>query len=135
MKTPLHVIAELLAKRLSSDTDKRRLSQEIAAYLLDTGRTGELDSLARDLISARANDGVVEVSAVSARKLSEAALKDIRSQVRELYSSAQKIIITEVQDPSVIGGVRLEFPGRQLDLSVRSKLNHFKQKASAHGTF
>src|SRR5437660_859208 len=123
MKLPLHQIGSLLAKRtLTPNVDKQRLSQEIAAYLLDTGRTGELDSLARELIRYRAEQGVVEVSAVSAHRLSADILAAIQKRVQALYPAAKRIMINEVQNPAVIGGVRLELVDRQLDLSIRTKL-------------
>lgn len=128
MKIPRNQIAPVLAKMsLKSGANAKQLGQEIAAYLLAENRTGELDSLARDLIAYRAdNNGVVEVTAVSAHELPPEVRKDIEQQVRTRYSGAKEIIINERIDPEQIGGVRLELVGRQLDLTIRNKLNHFK---------
>lgn len=135
MKIPLHQVAATLVPRtLRPDVSKQRLSQEIAAFLLDAGRTGELESLVRDLIYYRARHGVVEIAAVSARKLSDTVLTDIHKQVQALFPDAKRVIITEELDPAVIGGVKLELVDRQLDLTVRSKLNHFKQLAISERT-
>lgn len=132
MKTPRRKIASLLAERsLKSGADAGKLSREIAAYLLQTGRTGELSSLLRDVQQIRAEHGIVEVMAATAHELSAAARKDIEAYIRQLYPDAQQIIISEVRDADVIGGVRLELANQQLDLSVRGKLNRFKQRASA----
>jgi F0F1-type ATP synthase delta subunit len=131
MRTPRHIVADLLATRTLAESPKLpSLSRSIAAYLLETGRTGELESLLRDVIRIRAEHGVVEVIAVSAHKLTAAVEADITHQVRQQYPTAKKIIITEQLDPEVVAGVRLEFPGEQLDLSVRAQLNHFKQLTS-----
>lgn len=128
MKTPRHTIAALLGKRsLTVGLNTKQFSRSIAAYLLENGRTGELDSLLRDVMEYRAEHGVVEVVAVSARGLSPQVQTDIRAQVKRLHPDAKDIIISEVHDPSIIGGVRLELPNQQLDLSVRGKLNRFKQ--------
>lgn len=128
MKTPRSQIAPVLAKlSLQPSASEKRLSQEVAAYLLDENRTGELDSLLRDVIAFRAEHGIVEVTAVSAHELSPEVRKDIERQVRELYPSAKEIIINERIDQEQIGGVRLELVGRQLDLTVRGKLNRFKE--------
>lgn len=126
MKTSRSELVPVLAK-LSAKMPMKKFSREIAGYLLDENRTGELDSLARDLVDYRAKQGIVEVNAVSAHKLSATALKEIRSKVRQFYPQAHQIIINQQLDENQIGGVRLELPGRQLDLSLRAKLNKFKQ--------
>jgi len=104
-----------------------RLSSETAAYLLGNGRTNELDSLLRDVWQYWAEHGYVEIIAVSAFALSAKVQADIRRQIRALYPKAKQIIITERRDPEVVGGVRLELANQQLDLSVRAKLNEFRQ--------
>jgi F0F1-type ATP synthase delta subunit len=131
MKTPRHIVADLVATRtLAANPRLPSLSRSIAAYLLESGRTGELESLLRDVIQIRAEHGVVEVVAVSVHKLTAAVEADIKRQVRKHYPAAKKIVITEQLDAEVVAGVRLEFPGEQLDLSVRAQLNHFKQLMS-----
>lgn len=128
MKTPRHQVAALLAKKsLAGSINKARFSKEIAAYLLDAGRTGELDSLLRDVTRYRADHGIVEVTAVSAYELSPAVLRDVKAQARALHPNAKHIIINQRRDPEILGGVRLELVDKQLDLSIRNKLNRFKE--------
>jgi F0F1-type ATP synthase delta subunit len=126
MKVPRNELIPVLAK-LSGQLPAKKFINEAAAYLLDENRTGELDSLARDLIDYRAKNGIVEVLAVSAHQLSEPVLKDVRQKVKQIYPNARTIIIDQQIDENQIGGVRLEFPGRQLDLSLRAKVNKLKQ--------
>lgn len=127
MKIPRHQIAAELAQRTLGTLDVKAFATEVAAYLLDTGRTGELDSLLRDIMQYRAEHGIVEVIAASAHPLTAEVKADIEAKVKAMYPDAKQIIISEVQDDSVIGGVRLDLANEQLDLSVRAKLNHFKQ--------
>ncbi len=135
MKTPRNQIASVIAKlSLNSDVKSEDLGQEIAAYLLSEKRTGELDSLLRDVVSYRADQGIVEVTAVSANRLTPETRDEIRVQVHELYEGAQKIIINERVNKNIVGGVRLELIGRQLDLSVRAKLNRFKKLTTLERT-
>jgi F0F1-type ATP synthase delta subunit len=68
-----------------------------------------------------------EVIAISAHTLNDGIKHDIEAQIRELYPEAERVIITPQHDTSAIGGVRLELANQQLDLSVRGKLNLFKQ--------
>ena len=130
MKIPRHVIAAALAQRsLQADSVEalRKLGTEIAAYLLQERRTGELDSVLRDITQYRADHGIVEVIAVSAFPLSDTVREDIAAQVSQLYPVASQVIISHRSDAAVVAGVKLEFANQQLDLSVRSKLNRLKQ--------
>jgi F-type H+-transporting ATPase subunit delta len=106
-------------------------SKEVAAYLLTERRTSELNSVLRDVQQDWASDGYVEVLASSAHELTAAVKSDISKQIKQLYPQADKIVVTEVHDPEVIGGVRLRLANQQLDLSVEAKLNKFKQLAAA----
>lgn len=113
--------------KLSSELPAKKFTDEVASYLLDNNLTSELDSLTRDLISYRAKNGIVELTAVSAHPLSAMAIKEVKAKVKQLYPKAKRIILNQRIDQDQIGGVRLELPGQQLDLSVRGKLNQFKQ--------
>lgn len=126
-KVPLHVVADALA-------DTSFSAKEIAAYLLETGRTGDLNSLSREVIKVRAERGIVEVTAVCAHELTDEVRNDINARIRALFPRAKQIILNQQLDTDVIGGVRLEFPDTQLDLSVRNKLNRFKALTTSERT-
>jgi F0F1-type ATP synthase delta subunit len=126
-KVPRSRLSKVVAGRLQAGEDVNKVATEIAAYLLDENRVGELDSLLRDVQQYRADAGTVEVLARSAHPLTDSVKSDIEAQVRSVYPGAQQIIITELHDESVIGGVKLQLAHEQLDLTVRSKLNRFKQ--------
>jgi F0F1-type ATP synthase delta subunit len=130
-KIPRHIIAASLAQRSLGLVDTPRFAREVAAYLLDTGRTADLESLLRDIMQYRADHGIVEVIATSAHELTPEVQGDIDARIRELYPQARQVIVTPERDTSVVGGVRLQLANQQLDLSVRAKLNRFKQLTSA----
>ena len=130
-KPPRHRIAEVVARRSLESVSARHLSQEIAAYLLDVGRSAELESLLRDILQYRADHGIVEAVATSAHPLNDAVSKDIKAQIGELYPGAKRIIIDEQLDESVVAGIRIELANQQFDASVRTKLDHFKQLTTA----
>ena|SRR5665213_2814064 len=120
-------LAKLVAEQTLKDGLSKKQENEIAAYLLSEQRTSELDSLLRDVGEIWAERGFVDVRAVSAHPINEGVKADIKSEVKKTFPKAHKIMITSVHDPEVIGGIRLEFANRQHDLSVRSKLDKFKQ--------
>jgi F0F1-type ATP synthase delta subunit len=135
MKTPRSQIAPVVADLiLRPDADAKQLSQEIAAYLLDENRTNELDSLMRDIIACRADKGTVEITAVSAHALPQGVEQDIEKLVREHFPGVKEIIINERIDADAVGGVRLELVGQQLDMTIRSKLNRFKELTAVERT-
>jgi F-type H+-transporting ATPase subunit delta len=127
MKAPRTKIANTIADRSLKGTDSASLAKEVAAYLLSEGRVGELDSILRDVQADWADAGFVEVLAASAHPLSSDVKANITKQIKSLYPDAKQVIVTEVLDPEVIGGVRLSLANQQLDLSVEAKLNKFKQ--------
>ncbi len=127
MKHPRTKIAQLIADKTLKSGSSKKLSQEIAAYLLAEGRINELDSVLRDVQADWAAAGFVEVIAASAHPLTTSTKADITKQVTKLCPAAKKIIVTEVHDPEVVGGVRLNLANQQLDLSVEAKLNKFRQ--------
>lgn len=121
------VIAQVIARRSETTTDVRQLGRSVAAYLLDAGRSGELASIMRDVMAYRTEQGQVEVLAVCAHPLTDSVRSIIREKIAEQYPDASTIMVSEILDPGVIGGVRLELANQQLDLTVRAKLNRFKQ--------
>jgi F0F1-type ATP synthase delta subunit len=130
MKLSRVKLAEVLTAHLKKGSPKR-LSGEIAAYLLAEGRTRELDSLLRDMQQLEADHGRVEATAVTAYPLSAKSLAEAKSTLKKAFPSARQIVVSERIDPDVIGGVRLELANQQLDVSVRSRLNKFIQLTTA----
>jgi len=127
MKTSRTTIARIITNQTLKSGSSKKLSQEIAAYLLGERRVGELDSLLRDVQADWAEAGYAEVLAASAHPIAPQVKADIKSHLKRLLPDAKQIIVTEVRDPDVIGGVRLSTANQQLDLTARAKLNKFKR--------
>ncbi|MGK2896089.1 MAG: F0F1 ATP synthase subunit delta, partial [Candidatus Saccharimonadales bacterium] len=96
--------------------------RELAAYLIDTGRLRERELVLQDIERQLATRGMVLATVVSARQLSAEARTLLEDLVKTEYGSVTKVALREVIDESVIGGVRLDMPGKQLDATVRTKL-------------
>src|SRR5690349_1656850 len=105
MKTPRFDIADTIAARSYHRGLSKELAQEIAAMLLVEGRVDDLDSLMRDVQAIWAEHGFVEVLAHSAHPLTAEVKAEIAEHAKTLYPKAEKIVVTEVADPSVVGGV------------------------------
>lgn len=132
MKTPRTRIASTIAAHTYYESGiTKNYAKQVAALLLLEGRTGELDSLLRDIQADWALHGYVEVVARSAHDLSEQNKAEIAKEVQALYPKADRIVVTEMLDESVIGGVQISLADKVLDLSVEAKLNKFKQLTGA----
>ncbi len=90
---------------------------EVAAYLVDTGRTRETELLARAIEDELADQGIVVAIVTSARPLDETLRTAIKQQI-----DATTVELKEVVDPAVLGGVRVDMPGQRLDATLARKL-------------
>ncbi len=127
VKISRKALAKYLVENSTSDT----LASEVAALLIDSNQTAELDSLMRDLNAMRSQVlGIVEVTARSAFSLDQQAKNEIEQLARKLFPSFKELIIHEEHDKTVIGGVNLNFPGMNVDLTLRRKLNKLKELAT-----
>jgi F0F1-type ATP synthase delta subunit len=126
MKTSRLKIAKIIADQTLKSGESKKLARSVGAYLLETGRVGELSSVLRDIQADWAKNGYIEVVASSAHDLTRLVKEDIKSIIKVRYPKAKRIIITEVYDPNIIGGVRLNLADQQLDLSIEAKLTKFK---------
>jgi F0F1-type ATP synthase delta subunit len=127
MKVARSRLAQIIDQKLTNNADLKSVTNEVAAYLLSENRTGELESIMRDVMQLREQRGIIEVQAVDAFPLTDQTRGEIIGYIRQLFPDAQDIIVSEVRDASVIGGTKLILANQQLDMSVRSKLNRFKR--------
>lgn len=117
-------LARYIADSLNSGAAKGKVSKSVAAYLIEAGKTAEVNSLLRDVTEESATrHGYLEVTAVSARELTRETRTEIESLAKKHYPNVKKIVINSEIDPEAVGGVRLLFPQDQLDLSMKTKLN------------
>jgi F-type H+-transporting ATPase subunit delta len=103
------------------------LAKSIAAYLLETNQTVELDSLIRDVKVLREQSGHIEAEVFTAHDLNENALEDVKSLIKTTHPEVRTVAVVQTLDPTVIGGLKIRLAQEQLDMSIRSKLDTFKR--------
>lgn len=118
-----HKIALFAVDQMMSGAKQHDVIKQVAAYLVDTRRTRELDLLVRDIEGELAVQGVVVADITSARQLTEA----LKAQIATLVN-AKSLQVRETVDPSVIGGVRIDIPGKRFDATVQRMLMTLKAK-------
>lgn len=131
MKPSRHKVASIISQKSLSGNLSRKTIKELAAYLISTGRTNDLSSIMRDVNELWAEEGVIEVQVTTAHKLSPRLIVETNRIVKKTYPRAHKIEIIEQINPDLIGGIKLEFANKQLDLSLRTEIDKFKKVALA----
>ena len=117
-KLAQHVSRRLLAGDASSDVVK-----ELAAYLVVTRRTKELALIVRDIEASLAAHGTVVAHVTYARPLEQEATNAIVDYIKTLRSESTDVILKQTIDESVIGGVKIDVPGAQLDATIKTTLD------------
>ncbi len=125
--TTRYELAEIIGRQTISIHDRNTLSKALANFLTEERLDIDLDSLMRDVMQYRFDKGYIEAVAVSAHVLEPKVIKDIKELLSEHFPHAKHIQVIEHIDESLVGGLRIELPQENLDLSVRSKLNLFKR--------
>lgn len=131
MKLARKKLANEITARLESGQTADAIANQVAALLIDSGQTSELNSLTRDVQELRAQrSGIVEVIAASAHTLTGEQRKQIEDTAKKHYPQAKQVIIHHEQNPDVVGGVSLSFANATVDLTIRAKLNQLRTLTS-----
>ena len=70
-------------------------------------------------------EGRVRVMITSKNKLSTSALKDVKEMIEERYE-AKEILITEILDKKILGGIKISINDEIIDLTLKNKLNQLE---------
>lgn len=113
----------MLAKKIAPlfISGNENLAKQLAAYLVDEGRTGEAELLMNDIALEIERLGHSEVQLTSARELSVAVKQELKKIIKNL-TGAKTIELNETIDQSLIGGIIATTPSLEIDLSVRKLL-------------
>lgn len=118
-------IARYVAGQLLDGGSRDKTLKQLAAYLVDQRRTNELASIVRDIAHHLAQAGVVSATVTSAFELSAATKKLIQEYVKQ-QTSAKTVTLSEVIDESVLGGIKITTPGKELDMTVAHQLTKLR---------
>jgi F-type H+-transporting ATPase subunit delta len=116
-------IAHHVTDKLLAGVKLAPVMKEVAAFLVETRRTREFDLLVRDIEGELAAKGVVVADVVSAYPLAD----ELKKQIGELVG-AKDLQLRSTVDPEVLGGMRIDVPGRRFDGTLRHKLAALKAK-------
>ena len=116
-------LAAHAATRLVAGETKNAVLRDVAAYLIDNGRKREANLVVRDIETMLLSHGTAIATVTSARALSKQSRLAIESFIKSSTPGTTRVVLREETDERLIGGVKLELPGSQLDASVKAKLD------------
>jgi len=99
------------------------VTRQVAAYLVDTKRTRELELLVRDVESELLARNVVVANVASARALTDTIKRSVKQFVSDQYSGAT-VQLRESVDPTLLGGVKIKTPDAEIDRTLRRRLTN-----------
>jgi F-type H+-transporting ATPase subunit delta len=115
-------LAQYVADTLVAGVEASVVLREVAAYLIDSGRLRETELVIRAIEDTLADRGIVLARVTTATDLTATLRRDIEEMI-----NARQVTLDTTIDPSVIGGVRIEIPGKVLDATVQRKLLALRQ--------
>lgn len=120
-------IATYVADQLLEGANQKKLLQQLAAYLVDTRRTNELTLIERDIQYYLSEKGSVSGVITTASTLTAETKKAVEKYIKQ-QTGAKTVSLDSFIDPSVIGGVKVSIPGRELDATVSRSLTILKTR-------
>lgn len=121
-KLSRRTLARYVANHTSNGVVPESVVSQVAAYLIDTGRSRESQLVARAIEDELAARGAVIADVTTAYRLSHQEKSKIRTVI-----DAGTVYFRETVDPGVIGGVRVDTPGKTLDATIATKLQALKR--------
>lgn len=109
---------------LSKQHSEAQLAKAVAAYVVAERRSADLGAIMREVARLRNQRGMTEATITTAVPATNA----VKQEVKRLIGD-RNVVINEVVDKNVIGGVRIEANDYYLDLTVRNRLNKLKTGA------
>ncbi len=119
-------IAAYFANEIVADAPD--ITKRLAALLLDTHRTSELDLIVADIEYELSTRGIIMADVTTALPIDEGFEEVIRGMLA--VNKNDRVIMREHVDPELIGGIRVRSAGRELDATVRHQLTKLRTNAA-----
>ncbi|MGH7218182.1 MAG: F0F1 ATP synthase subunit delta [Candidatus Microsaccharimonas sp.] len=120
-------LAQHVASHIAAGKPQKDVALQLAAYLIQSRRTGELSVLIRDIKYYLGEHGHVAGTITAAHDLGASTLKAIESFAKQ-KTGANSVSLDVTVDESLIGGVKLELPGYELDTTIARQLTILKTR-------
>lgn len=129
MPASRRLLAKTFVDQLEQAGSQTRLTRSLAAYLIEQKRYKQVDMLISDIETELASRGRVLARVTTAKPLAQAQRDTITTMIKDA-TDARTVELIEKVEPAIIGGVRLSIPGRELDATVRKRLQQLSTGAA-----
>lgn len=115
-------LASYAAKKIADGSPEVAV-KEVAAFLIETGRTREIDLVVRAIYEELERSGIVVAEVTSVEPIDAAITAELKKLI-----NAETLVVNETIEPSVLGGVVLRTPSKVLDASFRRRLARLRER-------
>jgi F0F1-type ATP synthase delta subunit len=115
-------VTSYIAAQVLDGAEVASIMQQLAAYLVETRQTKQVEYYIADIEKAVAAAGHTVVDVVSAHSLTD----ELRTAISVALADGGQVSIREHTDTSLIGGVIIKTPSGEYDASLRSALQRLK---------
>ncbi|KAJ6795548.1 ATP synthase subunit O, mitochondrial [Iris pallida] len=116
-ETRVKAIRELFSEAGFSDVTKNFL-----AVLADNGRLKNIERIAQRFVElTMAHKGEVKVRVTTVIPLPEAEEKELKETLKDILEGAKNVTIEQKIDPSILGGLVIEFGQKVFDMSIKTR--------------
>ena len=106
---------------------QKKLSLQLAAYLIESRRTKELNLMIRDIQYYLAENGHIIGTLTTAHEVSSSMQTAIEAYAKK-KTGAKHLQLDPLVDENVLGGLKLNVPGYELDTTIARQLTILKTK-------
>lgn len=110
-------LARYAASQLNAGIPADQVMNQLAAYLVESGRVREADLVVRTIEDEFAAEGIIIARVITAEPLSDKLREFVAARL-----NGQTVHIDEKIDPAVLGGIRIETADSLFDGTVKRKL-------------
>lgn len=116
-----------LADMVLAQPPKKRSAavKAVASYLVSNGRSAEVELLAKQIAFAAQQRGHTMATVTSAHELDNTIRAELKKMVKDLEKT-DDVELQEHIDASLLGGVVIDTPRHEVDLSLSGRLNRLK---------
>jgi F-type H+-transporting ATPase subunit O len=100
------------------------VTRNLLSVLAGNARLAELPKVASTFTQLmKAKRGQVDAKIISAEPLSPAMMKEVQAAMQSQVPKGKTVIIEQVTDPTIVGGLQVQIGDQFLDLSIKSRID------------
>jgi F-type H+-transporting ATPase subunit O len=123
LNNPL-ISRDIKTKAVESLDKVSPVTRNLLSCLAGNARLAELPKVAATFSQLmKAKRGQVDAKIISSEPLSAAVLKEVQAAMQSQVEKGKTVIIEQVTDPSIVGGLQVQIGDQFLDLSIKSRID------------